>query len=157
MAGISFKLTRNDVSPTLAKLAAAAKHPEKVFRAMGTVFMSITMGTFNDVGSKFRPTAWAPLKHDQRSGPAKAGDPSKLQQSGFLARSFHLDSDDTHASVSTPAVYAATQQLGRDFGRGAPIPPRPFFPLTTDGKLTPEAEAKIKAAGERQILREAGQ
>ena len=104
-----------------------------------------------------RPSPWAPLKHDQRSGPAKAGDPSKLQQSGFLARSFHLEADDHHASVSTPAIYGATHQFGRDFGRGAPIPARPFFPVTPDGKLTPQAEEKIRAAGERALQREAGQ
>lgn len=154
MANISFKLTRNDVSPTLSKLAHTARHPAKVLRAMGTVFMSITMGTFNSVGEKYRPTAWAPLKHDQRGGPAKAGDPSKLQKSGTLARAFHLEVDDHHASVSNPTIYAATHQLGRDSGRGAPIPARPFFPVL-DGKLTPAAEEKIRLAGEAVIKREA--
>jgi len=84
----------------------------------------------------------------------KDGTESKLQKSGTLARAFHLEVSDSHASVSNPVIYAATHQLGRDFGRGSPIPARPFFPVI-DGKLTLSAEEKIKAAGERQIMREA--
>jgi len=155
MAGISFRCTKNDVSPKLAKLAGTAKHPAKVFRAMGTVFMSITMGNFHD--AKYRPTPWAPLKHDQRKGAKmKAGDESKLQREGDMAREFHLTVSDSHATVGNSKIYAATHQFGRDFGRGAPIPARPFYPVIS-GKLTPAAEEKIAKAGERAILREAGE
>ena len=137
-------MTRDDISPTLTKLANAVKHPEKVFRAMGTTFLSITMGTFNDVGSDYRPHAWSNKKD---------GTPSKLQKSGTLSRSFHLEVGDNFAKVSNPTIYAATHQFGRTEGRGAPIPARPFFPVE-DGKLTPKAEEKIRRAGERAILRQ---
>ena len=60
MASISFRVTRDDLSPKLSKLASTASRPAKVFRAMGTTFMSITMGTFNDVGAKYRAATWAP-------------------------------------------------------------------------------------------------
>ena len=144
MASIGFKLVRDDISPKLSKLAASAKHPEKVLRSMGTVFMSITMGNFNDAGADYRPASW-PAKRD--------GSPSKLQKSGTLSRSFHLEVGSTFAKVGNPTIYAATHQFGRTDGRGSPIPPRPFFPVI-DGKLTPKAEEKIAAAGMRAIERQ---
>ena len=144
MASAGFKLVRNDISPKLAKLAAAAKHPEKVLRSMGTTFMSITMGNFNDAAAEYRPKPWANKKD---------GTPSKLQKSGTLARSFHLTVTNESATVSTPTIYAATHQFGRAEGRGAPIPARPFFPVA-DGKLTPAAEALIARAGQRAIERQ---
>ena len=156
MASISFRVTRDDLSPKLSKLASTASRPAKVFRAMGTTFMSITMGTFNDVGAKYRAATWAPLKRDQRGGPGKAGDPSKLQLHGVLARSFFLSVTDTRATVSNPTLYGPTHQFGRTAGRGAPIPARPFFPVV-DGKLTPAAEKLIAAAGERAIKKEIGE
>jgi phage gpG-like protein len=146
MASIGFKLTRNDISPKLSKMAAGAKHPSKVFRAMGTTFMSITMGNFNDAGSKYRPKPWADKKD---------GTPSKLQKNRVMSRSFHLTVTDQSATVGNPELYAATHQFGRTTGRGAPIPARPFFPVL-DGKLTPAAEEKIAAAGQRALLRDAG-
>ena len=171
MAGFGFKITRDDISPKLTKLANTAKRPEKVFRAMGTTFMSIIMGNFNDVGSDYRPVAW-PAKRD--------GTPSKLQKSGTLARSFHLDVSDSSAKVSNPMIYAATHQFGsaghvagKVTGRvktkyanknfagswseihegGHGTPPRPFFPVV-NGQLTPKAEEKIARAGERAIARQ---
>ena len=141
MAGFGFKLTRNDISPKLAKMAATAKNPIRVLRAMGTTFMSITMGNFNDVGAEYRPKPWVNKKD---------GKPSKLQKSGTLSRSFHLEVTDQRATVSNPTIYAATHQFGRTEGRGAPIPARPFFPVL-DGKLTEKAEEKIAAAGQRML------
>lgn len=136
-------ITRDDISPALTAMLASAQHPEKVLRTMGTTFMSITMGNFNDAGARYRPAPW-PAKKD--------GTPSKLQKSGTLARSFHLQVTSQAAKVSTPVIYAATHQFGRTEGRGAPIPARPFFPVL-GGKLTPAAEQLISRAGERQILR----
>lgn len=144
MASVGFKVTRDDISPKLAAMALAARNPEKVFRAMGTTFMSITMGNFNDAGSDYRPSVW-PAKKD--------GSPSKLQKSGTLSRSFHLTVSSAGATVSNPTIYAATHQFGRTEGRGSPIPARPFFPVL-DGHLTPKAEQKIAAAGMRAIERQ---
>ena len=147
MASVGFKITRNDISPALTKLANAARNPEKVYRAMGTTFMAITMGNFNDVGSDYRPVAWPALKHDQKGGPGKAGDPSKLQLNNVLARNFFLEVTSSGAKVSNPTIYAATHQFGRE---AANIPARPFFPVL-NGKLTPKAAEKIAAAGKRAI------
>ena len=171
MAALGFRITRDDIAPKLAKLAATARHPEKVFRAMGTTFMSITMGNFNDAGADYRPRPW-PAKKD--------GTPSKLQKSGTLSRSFHLEVGPTFAKVSNPVIYAAIHQFGAadhvagtkvgtvktkyansrykvswqdvlEGGHG--IPPRPYFPVE-NGKLTPKAEEKIRAAGERAVMKQ---
>ena len=122
-----------------------ASGPQKraALRAMGTVFMSITQGNFNGVGARYRPVPWANKKD---------GTPSNLKKSGLLSQSFHLEVTDNFAKVSNPTVYAATHQFGRDWGRGSPIPARPFFPVQ-NGKLTPAAEKLIMAAGER-VLRQ---
>jgi phage gpG-like protein len=169
MASVSFKITRNDISPKLAKLAATAKRPEPVLRAMGTTFMSITMGNFNDAGAEYRPKPWA----NKTDGTA-----SKLQASITLARSFHLTVTNVSATVSNPTIYAAIHQFGGKtspheirpknkkalaFGGGvyakvnhpgSNIPARPFFPVDAGGKLTLAAEEKIAAAGQRAILRQ---
>ena len=146
MASISFRLTRNDISPALSRMAAAARRPEPVFRAMGTTFMSITMGNFKS--GEYRPSVW-PAKKD--------GTPATLQKSGTLSRSFHLSVSNTGATLSSPMIYAAIHQLGaKDQASGKGIPPRPYFPVAADGKLTPKAEEKIRAAGERALQRQAG-
>lgn len=162
MAAVSFKITRNDIAPALSKLAASAKNPEKVLRAMGTTFMSITMGNFNDAGSEYRPAVWAP-KRD--------GSPSNLQKSTTLARSFHLEVTNVYARVSNPVIYAAIHQFGGIIVpksgkylrfkwsggwatvKSVKIPARPFFPVL-NGQLTEKAEEKIRKAGERQLARE---
>jgi phage gpG-like protein len=171
MAALSFKLTRNDVSPTLSRMAAEAKNPRAIFRAMGTTFMSLTMGSFKDAA--YRPSIW-PAKKD--------GSRATLQKSGTLSRSFHLTVSSTGATVSNPMVYAAIHQFGakdhqadvvvgtlktkhanhRFAGSfqntvqgGKGIPPRPYFPVI-DCKLLPKAEEKIKAAGARAAARQCG-
>jgi phage gpG-like protein len=100
------------------------------------------MGTFNSVGAGYRPRPWAPKKD---------GSPSNLILHGVLSKSFHLDVTSTSAKVSNPMIYAAPHQFGYDKRN---LPPRPFFPVL-DGRLTPAAEEKIGAAGERAILRQA--
>lgn len=154
-----FKPTRNDISPSLSRLAKGVKPPQRkrVLRAMGTTFKSITEGTFNSVGASYRPAPW-PAKRD--------GSPSNLQKSTTMAKSFHLDVTDEYAKLSNPMKYAAIHQFGGKI-EGNPwlkfkigdqwvtlhevnMPPRPFYPVK-DGKLTPKAEEKIGAAGRRVI------
>ena len=161
MAALSFLITRNDVSPALSRMASAAKNPEKVYRAMGTTFLSLTMGNFKT--ADYRPSAWA-AKRD--------GTPATLQKSGTLSRAFHLEVSNMGATVANPMVYAAIHQFGGTIkgnpwlrfewapGRWATmaqvtISPRPFFPVVHD-RLTVRAEEKVKAAGERAMARQAG-
>jgi phage gpG-like protein len=163
MANVSFRVTRDDIRPALAKMLATAKNPEKVMRSMGTTFMSITMGNFND--SDYRPSPWVPKKN---------GSPSNLKLNNVLSRSFHLSVTSTTATVSTPEDYAAIHQFGGTIkpkkgpylmfewapGKWAKVkevimPARPFFPVE-NGVLTPRAEEKIAAAGQRALAREIG-
>lgn len=142
MAALSLRITRDDISPALSRLAGTARNPTPVFRAMGTTFMSITMGTFNSVGANYRPKPWAPKKD---------GSPSNLILHGVLSKSFHLEVTSTHATVSNPMIYAAAHQFGYPKRN---LPARPFFPVL-DGKLTQKAEEKIAAAAQRVILSQA--
>ena len=160
MSALSFRITRNDLSPALSKMASSAHRPEPIFRAMGTTFLSLTMGNFKTAA--YRPKDW-PAKKD--------GTPSKLQKSGTLSRSFHLQVTNTGATVATPMIYAAIHQFGGTI-KGNPwlrfkvgdrwcavaqvtIPARPFFPVES-GRLTPKAEEKIRAAGQRAASRQFG-
>ena len=143
MATTALTITRNDVSPKLAGLASTAKNPSAVFRAMGTVFKSITEGNFNSVGEAYRPAKWADKKD---------GTPSNLKKSGLLWHSFHLTITDRAATLSNPTPYAAAHQFGYAKRN---LPARPFFPVK-DGKLTAAAEEKIGAAAVRAIKAQAG-
>jgi len=161
MSAISFRITRNDISPALSRMASAARNPSAVFRSMGTTFLSLTMGNFKS--ADYRPAAW-PAKKDRSV--------ATLQKSGTLSRSFHLEVSNSGATVSNPMIYAAIHQLGGTIkgnpwlrfeyapGRWATvaqvtIPARPFFPVEND-RLTPKAEEKIAAAGRRAIERQIG-
>jgi len=159
------RLTKDDVSPALTRLARTAQRPAPVFRAMGTTFKSLTEGNFSSLGAAYRPKPW-PAKPD--------GTPSILQLSGAMVHSFHLEVTDDHATLSNPMRYTAIHQFGgkivakgkaltwldsqgaRHFAKSVTIPARPFFPVDEHGKLTPMAEEKIRCAGERAIARQAG-
>lgn len=158
--GMSFRITRDDISPALSRLAGRARNPTRVLRAMGTTFKSITEGTFNSVGAAYRPAPWAP-KRD--------GLPSNLQRSTTLAKAFHLEVTGRQARLSNAMVYAAIHQFGgvikprqgqflswigsdgvRVFARAVTIPARPYFPVA-QGRLTTAAEVLITRAGERAM------
>ena len=159
MAAISFRVTKNDISPALTSMANAAKRPEPIFRAMGTTFPSLTMGNFKT--SDYRPAPW-PAKRD--------GTPSNLQKHGVLCKNFSLRVTSTGATLSSGVhAYAAIHQFGGKI-TGKPwlkfkigdkwvtlhevtIPARPFFPVA-NGKLTAKAEEKIGAAGRRAVERQ---
>lgn len=159
MATVSLKLTRNDISPALARLEKAGRDSTPVMRAMGNVFKSITEGNFNSAGAGFRPSTWPP-KRD--------GSPSNLKLTGLLWHSFHLTITKDSATLANPTPYAAIHQFGGVI-KGNPLlkfkigdqwvskhqvtmPARPFYPVK-NGKLTPAAEEKITAAGMRVIER----
>jgi phage gpG-like protein len=160
-----FRLTRDDLTPALSRVAATARNPIAIMRAAGMVFKSITEGNFNSAGASFRPIPWKP-KYD--------GSPSNLQKSTTMARSFHLEVTATTATVSNPMPYAAIHQFGGEirpksggslmwtapdgakvFAKKVTMPARPFFPVV-NGKLTPAAEALILKAAERALLRQSG-
>jgi len=170
MFGLSFKLTRDDLSPTLSALARAARNPEPVLRAMGTTFKSITEGAFNSVGAAYRPLPWK-AKRD--------GSPSILQsRHPTMSKAFHMTVGPKSVTVSNPMPYAGIHQFGgktkahrivpkfkkalsfggRVYGAvnhpGSTIPARPFFPVDASGQMTPKAEQLVQQAGEREIRKQ---
>jgi len=163
---ISFTVTKDTLSPSLARLAALGKNPTPVMRAMGRKFQTITKSTFNSSGAGNRPTPW-PTKSD--------GNASNLRKTGTLFQSINLDQvTATSARVSTGVKYARIHQLGGEIvPKSAPylcfrigdrfvktkkvtMPARPFFPVV-NGQLTPSAEEQIRKAGERVIEKQAGE
>lgn len=146
----------------MVKMTRLRMNGAPVWRSMGNTLKSITEGTFNSVGARFRPKAWPP-KRD--------GSPSILQQSTTLVKSFWLAVGPHHATVSNATPYAAIHQFGgviraknkpvlrfRSGGRWwskkeVKIPARPFFPITQTGQLTPAASQLIARAGARAIDR----
>jgi phage gpG-like protein len=172
MSRATFAITRDSISPRIAKLAGIARHPEPVLRAMGNVFKSITEGNFNSSGADMRPSPWQAKKD---------GTPSNLKKSGLLWHSFNLTVDDRAARLANPTPYASIHQFGaadyiggetvgtiktkyanrryagsfQDVVKGGHgIPPRPFYPVL-NGRLTPAAEDLIAKAGQEAILKQA--
>lgn len=174
---IEIKVNGDEWSEFAQKLDQFENGAEPVLRAVGTTFKSITEGTFNSVGASFRPTAWPPKK---------TGGASNLQKSTTLAKSFLLQVSPWSAIVGTPVVYASAHQFGfngsivipshvrkvsQAFGKPLPfpvwsnvrehtatmnLPARPFMPITSSGRLTPQAEELMVRAGERALGRMLG-
>ena len=68
-----------------------------------------------------------------------------LQHTGQLASSITSDYDQSSATIGSNKEQAAIQQFGGMAGRGrkVEIPARPYLPITTDGKLQPEAREEV--------------
>ena len=130
-------------------MAASAKNPEKVLRAMGTTFMSLTMGNFKaSEHAGLRPTPPGQRK--------KTGRPRRFKKSGLSEPQFSSHGQQHWAStLANPMIYAAIHQFGaRDYDGKKGIPPRPYFPVDASGKLTPKAYDLIANAGHRALARE---
>lgn len=131
MASLSFDLTLDDISPSLARLGTQ-KLRDRLLMGMGTVLVSHAQRAFDE--PQLRPTPWAKRKDPKPKHPL-------LIKSGDLRQGLHLvkAGKDT-VRVGSPTPYAATHQLGR----GA-ILARPFFPVLDD-QLTGNARMEIQDA-----------
>jgi phage gpG-like protein len=139
MSAISFTATRDEITPSLARLSDPALMG-KATMAAGLAFASLAQRSFDE--ANLRPAPWAPRKK------AGAGNPL-LIKSGTLRQSIHVQLEgDDKVRAGTPVPYGATHQLGsaKKSGRGSGNPPRPYFPVTSDGRLTPAAEDAIGEA-----------
>jgi phage gpG-like protein len=165
MSQVRMSITRDDLRPAVARLVRLGQDPTPVLRAMGTTFLSLTMGNFKAANAEYRPLVWKPKW---------GGAPATLQKSGTLSRSFHLSVSRTLATVSNPMPYAAIHQFGgvikpkgkkalawlgangvKVVRKSVTIPPRPFYPVL-NGQLTPAASQLIAAAGVRAAMRIGG-
>ncbi|NBW11983.1 MAG: hypothetical protein EBR82_28525 [Caulobacteraceae bacterium] len=141
---MSFQLTmtRDEVSPALARLAGADLQRRAIYAA-GTVVMSLAQRAFDEPG--LRPARWSRRK--------SGGSHPLLVKSGTLRQSIHVQVSGDTARVGNPVIYAAHQQFGsaKTSGRGSGIPPRPYFPVDAQGGLTRLAQERIGKAIERLI------
>ena len=158
---ITVHVDATGVTALLRRAELTARRPEAVARSMGTTLKSITEGTFSSKGASYRPAYW-PSKAD--------GSRSSLRKSGLLSSSFFLRVFGPNAAIGNPTVYAAVHQFGskpwhQGFSKDTRktrtrpvlrhgIPPRPFFPITPAGQLTPRALDRVLRAGERALLRQ---
>ena len=139
---IQLRVTKQTGGQRLNALLELGRQPAPGLRAMGETLLALTRGTFH--GTANRPSPWPRLK--------KTGQPSHLRKTDRLVNSLQLRLTNSTATVSTPVIYAATHQFGRNFGRGHPIPARPFLPVL-NGELTPAARDQILAAARRAFER----
>lgn len=138
MSAISLRLTKDTVSPSLARLADDSLIA-KCTLAAGTVIGAIAQRSFDE--SSLRVAPWP-----ERKKPA----PNPLLiKSGTLRQSIHVKQEGTTTvRIGTPVKYGAVHQLGsaKKSGRGSGIPARPFFPVDASGQLSGEAKSQIDDA-----------
>ena len=140
---MSFELTRDDVSPSLARLGDERLLARGVLAA-GTALMAITQRAFDEPG--LRATPWPPRK--------SGGSHPLLLKSGTLRQGWHVRPQGSLAVlIGNPAKYAAHQQFGsaKSSGRGSGVPARPTFPVTKSGVLTKAGENAVGDALEAVI------
>jgi phage gpG-like protein len=162
---LSIALTQNTISPDIAKKAALARNPERVWQAAGLQVVSITKRAFRD--ASMRSSAW----------PSKAfgGGASNLIRKGVLLSSIRIVSaDKSGVTVGSDRKYAAIHQLGgvikakpgkrlvfriggkTHFAKSVRIPARPYFPFTPSGDIAPQHKARIEkvivTAADKQLL-----
>ncbi|MCX6923496.1 MAG: hypothetical protein NT154_09855 [Verrucomicrobia bacterium] len=102
MAALFFRITRNDISPALSKLAACAKRPEPVFRAMGTTFLSLTMGNFKS--ADYRPAELALELARVTPGSAPGCLPKREIRTALRAIIRNLRAQALQAATSTKSI-----------------------------------------------------
>lgn len=95
--------------------------------------------------------AWAALS--ERTLARRGSASAKLRVSDTLYNSIQAFHSSDEAGVGTNVVHGPTHQYG-DPERN--IPARPYFPITSDGKLTPEAEVSLGDVMHLYLTRLAG-
>jgi len=145
---LSFKATRDVLTPDLQARLRKAKNPTKALQAMGLTVVSMQQRAFTQPA--LRPSSWAPLKPATiKAKQAKGYGTQPLISSGALAHSGRIvkttsrqvtvGSDRRVGSHSLAAIH----QLGTQDGS---IPARPTWPFDKQGRPTERADKAIKAA-----------
>lgn len=149
-------IVTDTITPELERMLREIGNRVSILRAVGQEIVSMTRQAFTNPG--LRPESWAPLKKS-------TGRP--LYRSGSLTRSIRVASVTNDAvMVSTDRAYAGFQQFGtkgpytiRPRGSGAlywkgarhpvksvqhpGLPPRPFFPFDSSGRVAAFARERI--------------
>jgi phage gpG-like protein len=141
-----FTLKRDTISPHLLRQLRKAQNPAPALRAAGMVLVEMAKRSFDDPA--LRAASWPALKPATIKAKARAGKSSTmLKSSGTLWRSLRvIGVDKTRVTVGSDRPYAAFHQLGTRH-----IPSRPFFPVTSQGNLTPLAKERVNSAIETKL------
>lgn len=159
---ITFKLRRNSLSPELRRMARGIRDTRSLHEALGLGLVSLAKRAFNQPA--LRPKAWPPLK---------GGGAARLRKSGTLAKAQRVTSVSTrNVTVGNDRPYGAIHQLGgRTAARtirpknrralrfqlggrtifakkvkhpGSDVPPRPYLPFHSDGRLSAEGTKLVE-------------
>lgn len=163
---ITLRPHHQEVQNAIDRAAATVGRPDAAIRIAANVLYSLTLGAWDPAGlGGQRPAPWPPRAD---------GRPATLYRTGALRHSIRLAITARRALITTDRLYAAIHQFGGRtrpqvikprraralrwqtpdgpaFARsvrhpGSRVPPRPFFPLTPDGRLTPWAiQAVVEA------------
>lgn len=154
MAGLSFDLVADEITPSLKRLAAGDLR-ERILMGMGTVIQSHGQRSFDEAG--LRPAPWAKRK--------SGGSHPLLIKSGDLRQGIHVTkAGGDSVKIGSPAKYAAAHQFGATivpkdpsgvlafevggktvYVKKVEIPARPFMPFVgKTAKLTGNAQEEIQ-------------
>lgn len=149
MSTTGFTVTIDDaqVQAALTRLTARLGNMTPVMEDIGRALGNLTEDAFQAEGPGWPQLRPATVK---RRGSAH---PILQVSAGGLASSITHGGDATSAWVGASKVYAAVHQFGnpankmynRPGGHPAPIPPRPYLPITADGDLLPTAQTEVMA------------
>lgn len=142
--GFTITLDDAQVQAALTRLTSRLANMTPIMEDVGRALGNLTEDAFQAEGP-----GWPALKPVtvKRRGSAHP----ILQASGGLAASITHGGDATGAWVGVGKQYAAAQQFGnpankmynRPGGNPAPIPPRPYLPVTPDAALLPHAQTEV--------------
>lgn len=125
-----FRITRNSISPDLARMVSALRDRRPVLEAMGTTLAALTRRTWRDASLRALP--WQATQ---------TGRPI-LYKSGALVQSIRVvEVTNRSVTVGTDRPYAVFHQFGT-----RKLPPRPFFPFDATGRMLATAQRKIESA-----------
>ncbi len=155
---IKFTITRDTLSPTLAKAIKGVQNRRPILEAMGLAVVAISQRAFND--SSLRPSAWAPKR---------GGGAATLKLTGTLWRSVRITGlTNSSVTVGSDRKYAAIHQFGGTiipkskkrlafsiggqmvFAKSVKIPARPFMPFTRSD-FTDRAKKAVASAARLKL------
>lgn len=128
-----------ELEQKLQQLTKKLKNLKPLMSTMGSLMLEATEENFAE--ESFFGVPWAPWSSS--TAQQRAGG-KKLQDTGSLAGSIHVQADRYSVALGTNLVYAAIHQAGGRAGRGkaSVIPARPFLPVA-DGKLHESMRRRI--------------
>ena len=146
---MTFKVERDLLTPELRRMAREVADKRPILKAMGSALVEWTKDAFKQPSR--RPETWdglkGRLKKDGTRGPPRDGTP--LLKSRSLMTHIHIESLSNDAVTVAPAHdYGVHHQFGAP---RANIPPRPFFPFDSSGRMMGAARDRIRAAASAKI------